>query len=372
MKGGRRQRHGGGGFPSAQAAADARADALHRHRRGALPDIASGRLTLGGWLPIWLEGRGDELRSTTLATYRHLIRKHIAPALGDLRLAEIRGSHLTAAYKQMAQRVSPSTVARIHAVVSGALKAARQEEIIGRNPAENAKLPRRTRLKVRPWSPAELGRFLEATRGERLLPLYVLAAFTGLRRGELCGLQWGDVDLEREVLVVRRQRVVVDYVVQTREEAKTAAGQRVVWLDRATVATLRAWRKRQAQERLALGEDYHQPGTWVFTDEAGYPPHPESVTTAFRRLGRRLGLPAMKLHGLRHYRAASLISVGESVEVVSKLMGHSSVTVTSQVYGSLFEQAGRAAGERAAALVSVPDPRHTPPHHGQLSMAHPV
>jgi integrase len=383
QRNGKRQRHGGGGHQTAREAADARADAIHRHKAGTLPDVDSARMTLAQWLPRWLADRTEagELRDTTAATYEQLTRTHLLPKLGHLRLADLRGTTITCAYRELlgeretARRkaeqansnrkirfgvpppLGPTTIARAHAVLSGCLRDAVKEGILPHNPATNAKLPKRERHKVRPWTPEALGLFLRSVKTHRLYPVFVLAAFTGLRRGELLGLQWPDVDLDGGRLTVARQRVVLTArgrnEVVVHDEAKTAAGQRAVWLDQATVDTLRRWRKQQNEERLALGPDYSDPGVWLFTWEDGTPYHPEYVTKTFARLARRHGLPPAKLHGLRHYRAASLISVGEEITVVSKLLGHASVAVTANIYGSLFEVAGRAAGEKAAALVSL-------------------
>lgn len=378
---GKRQRYSGSGHPSAKEAADARADTIHRHKAGKLPDVDSRRLTLADWLPRWLADRTEagELRDTTAATYQQLAWTHLLPKLGHLRLVDIRGTAITRAYRELiAERqaarrkaqqanqhrkvpfgipppLGPVTIARAHAVLSGCLRDAVKEGILPTNPAPNAKLPKRDRKKVRPWSPDELGRFLDATEEHRLYPLLVLAAFTGLRRGELLGLQWSDVDLERGQLTIARQRVVFTTrgrnEVVVHHDTKTAAGERTVWLDTATVDTLRRWRKQQNEERLALGPDYNDPGVWVFSWEDGNPVHPEYVTKTFARLARRHGLPPAKLHSLRHFRAWSLIGTGEELAVVSKLLGHASVKVTADLYGGVFEAKGREAGEKAAALV---------------------
>jgi integrase len=389
MRNGKRQRHGGGGYQTAREAADARAEAIHRHKAGTLPDVDSARMILAQWLPRWLADRTEagELRDTTAATYEQLTRTHLLPKLGHLRLADLRGTTITRAYRELlgereaARRkaeqanrnrkirfgvpppLGPTTIARAHAVLSGCLRDAVKEGFLPNNPATNAKLPKRERKKVRPWSPDELGRFLDATEQHRLYPLLVLAAFTGLRRGELCGLQWSDIDLERGQLTIARQRVVLTTrgrnEVVIHDEAKTAAGERAVWLDQATAETLRRWRKQQNEERLALGPDYSDPGVWLFTWEDGTPYHPEYVTKTFARLARRHGLPPAKLHSLRHFRAWSLIGTGEELAVVSKLLGHASVKVTADLYGGVFEAKGREAGEKAAALV--PRKRQTGP-----------
>jgi hypothetical protein len=242
---GRRQRHGKGGYLTAREAADARAEAIHRHKIGKLPDVDAARVTLEQWLPRWIDEReqAGELRDTTAATYRQLIEHKpdgllagqptILTKLGHMRLVDLRGTHLTQAYQAlMADRAAarakaeqanqrrkvrfgvppplgPVTIARLHAVVSGALKTAMKEDIMPTNPAANAKLPKRERTKCIPWPPEVLGAFLDAVADHRLYPVFVLAAFTGLRRGEIAGLQWADIDLDGAKLTVARQRVVL-------------------------------------------------------------------------------------------------------------------------------------------------------------------
>ncbi|HET9566471.1 MAG TPA: site-specific integrase, partial [Mycobacterium sp.] len=253
--------------------------------------------------------------------------------------------------------ISPASVARIHAVLSGALKSAVKAGMVSRNVAADAELPKAERRKVRPPTPEAYGEFLDAIVGDRLYPLVVLAGNSGLRRGELAGLRWSDIDLSAKArLVVARQRVSVGYQVSERT-AKTEAGQdRVVYLDVGTVDALRAWRKQQMTERLAWGPAYAI-GEYVFTREDGQPYHPDYLTKSFSRLARRVGFGATKLHTLRHYRAGALISTGADIAAVSKSMGHSSIMVTSDIYGSLFEKAGHEMSEAAAALV--PRRRHT-------------
>jgi integrase len=301
-----------------------------------------------------------ELADTTAATYEQMARTHLLPRLGDRRLSKLRGSDLSALYRELrAGGLSAATVARLHAVVSGCLRAAVKDELLLRNPASNAVLPRREQPRVEPWSPEQVGRFLDATQGHRLYPLFMAGAHTGLRRGELLGLQWRDVDLVGARLSVARQRVPLwspgGSGVVVHEGTKTKAGVRVVWLDLPTVGVLRRWKRQQLQERLALGEDYCDPGMWVFTREDGQPYLPEFVTRTFSRLARRHGLPPAKLHSLRHFRASALIAAGEEITVVAKLLGHSSVRVTADTYGHLLEVRGREATERAGRLV----PRQT-------------
>jgi integrase len=243
-------------------------------------------------------------------------------------------------------------VRRIHAVMSGSLRSAVKAGLINRNVAAQPEIPKAERVKVRPPTPQEVGRFLDRLEdaGERLYPLIVVAGMTGLRRGELCALKWTDIDLDSGRLVVVRQRRSIGYRVDE-HTPKTEAGEgRVIYLDAGTLDVLKQLRRTQATERLAFGEAY-QPLGYVFCREDGEPLHPDAVTKRFERLAQAAGLSSAKLHNLRHFRAAALISTGADIAAVSKAMGHSSIGITSDIYGSLFEKANREMSEKAAGLV---------------------
>lgn len=390
---GRRRQVAKGGFKSGREAQIAREEIAKKDRDGQLP--ADTKKTLGAWMDEWLTGKVSrrEIEDTTARGYADNIRNYIRPKLGHMKLRELRGLDLTRFYEEIQREraeaikaaqakneayaaeaeainakrraagkvrmvaakrcavprpLSPASVARIHACISGALGDA-VPDLIPRNVAADAKLPKVERKKVRPPTPEAYGAFLDLVEGERLYPLLVLAGFSGLRRGELCGLRWDNLDLKTGRLVVAQQRVSVGYQVRERD-TKTEAGQdRVVYLDAGTVDVLKAWRKTQMTERLAWGPAY-QDGGYMFTRENGAALHPDAVTKLVSRLARKAGLPAT-LHTLRHFRAAALISTGADIAAVSKAMGHANIAVTSDIYGSLFDKANRDMSEKAAGLV---------------------
>jgi integrase len=355
---------------------------IAKHRAGTLADV--GKVTLEEWLRKHYAAkaaRGD-MRPSYAATVDILLTRYVFPKLGRLRLGRLRGLDLTAAYAEIladraeeiaeAERrnerwrranpdssvlpypaprpLSPSTIARIHATISGGLAAAVKAGLVAVNVASAAELPKASTRKVRPWSPEMFAAFLAAIEGERLRPFFMLAGFSGLRRGELAGLLWEHIDIDAGRLVVVEQRISVGYEVVT-GRPKTDAGEgRTVWLAHVVVDTLRTWRRQQAAERLAAGPAWTDTGL-VFTDELGNGYHPEYYTKLFARLTRRHGLPPARLHSLRHLAASLLINSGLDIAAVSKLIGHSSIQVTSDVYGHMFDKAGREAAERAAALV---------------------
>ncbi|NLU77971.1 site-specific integrase [Micromonospora sp. HNM0581] len=186
---------------------------------------------------------------------------------------------------------------------------------------------------MKPWSPEQLGAWLDAIGGERLYPLFHLAAFTGMRRGELCGLSWDDVDLDAGLVTIAWQITDLNYrkaraaekqskPLPYRVRPKTVDGEdRTIDVDVATIAVLRAWRRQQVKERLALGRAYRDTDNLAFTREDGSPLDPQLAYTTFKRLTRRMGLPEVPLHHLRHGAASLHIEAGVDIAVISKRLG---------------------------------------------------
>lgn len=173
------------------------------------------------------------------------------------------------------------------------------------------------------WTSDQVRVFLEFVADHRLGPLFTLAAMTGMRRGELLGLDWDDIDFAEATVIVRRSRVAVGYTVST-GTPKSGEG-RLIDLDGRTVTVLRAWRKRQREERLAAGSGWI--GS-VFTDEFGHPLHPHAVFGYFERAVRDTGLPVLNFHGLRHSHATVLLRAGVPVRVVAERLGHADPAMT--------------------------------------------
>lgn len=157
----------------------------------------------------------------------------------------------------------------------------------------------------------------------------------GMRRGELCGLRWRDVDLLLGVVTIARTRVVADTVLES--VPKTRAGERKLALDDDTLAAIQAWRRNQAEERLRMGSGWRDHGL-VFVDEAGEPPHPETISRWWREAVARAGVPAIRLHDARHTAATVMLRAGVPVKVVSQRLGHADVAVTMRVYQHVTAQ----------------------------------
>jgi len=195
------------------------------------------------------------------------------------------------------------------------------------------------------WSREHCGAFLDSIQAERLYVLFELAAYTGLRRSELAGLDWADVDLATRRVHVRQAQV--DDVL---DDTKSEDSERIITLDKARAESLRAWRKTQLAERLAWGAEWTDSGR-VFTREDGTPLRPAWISVRFDTLAARGGLPPITLHGLRHGAATMLLAAGQPPKVVSEILGHSTVAFTMDVYTEVAEELAESAAEALAAYV---------------------
>jgi integrase len=327
--------------------------------------VAPAKDTIKEYLTKWLAGLpATGLRSSTVDGYRRNC-DYVIPVLGGRRLDTLTPPDLNALYASLlvsGRRQKPygplskRSVRYVHVVIHKALSDAVEAGILARNVAEKASPPsaKSTRApEMAWWTPAELRIFLALTADEPLGPVFRLAAMTGMRRGEVCGLRWCDVDLDKARIEVRQQLLVVRGApnggLVFSERTKTDHGRRRIDLDPATVAVLKTQWKRQAEHKLALGTGWSS--DLVFTEPDGRPLDPESVAKVFARRVARSGLPRIRFHDLRHTHVAHLIAAGEQPLLVARRLGHASAAFTQDRYGHLFEDAGSQAASAVAAMV---------------------
>jgi integrase len=355
---GKRRQFRKAGFATKREAQSALAELRASLDRGTY--IQPSKLTLGEYAEKWLARRqvtGNGLKATTAANYRRYVEADIVPSqLGGMRLTDIKrhGINQFAADLTEAGR-GAVTVRRILARLTTILNSAVKDELISSNPALGADKPVFGDGPVNVWEPDTVRIFLQRSAQHRLGPLFEIAILTGLRRGEITGLRWSDVDLIARTITVRRNRVTVDGRI-TEQTTKTRAGLRTVPLSGAAVAALLAWQLRQAQEAETAADAWQNPDGYVFTNELGQPLDPALVTRTFQRLRRGNGheaeLPPLSFHGLRHCAASLMLASGADIAVVSKLMGHASISITSDVYGHLVGTIAQQAVDGAANLIA--------------------
>jgi integrase len=297
------------------------------------------------------------------------MRKINTPAAdGDLSdlLRRLLAARATRDGKRISTRpLTDARIRRILAVASSALGSL-VPHTLPFNPAANVKAGKARRRKpllwtaarvdrwrdtgeipapVMVWSREHCGAFLDSIQTERLYVLFELAAYTGLRRSELAGLDWADVDLATRRVHVRQAQV--DDVL---DDTKSEDSERIITLDKDRAESLRTWRKTQLAERLAWGAEWTDSGR-VFTREDGTPLRPAWISVRFDTLAGRAGLPPITLHGLRHGAATMLLAAGQPPKVVSEILGHSTVAFTMDVYTEVAEELAESAAEALAAYV---------------------
>ena len=229
--------------------------------------------------------------------------------------------------------LSPTTVRYCHRLLRRAMQDALRWELIDRNPCDAVIAPCRADTEMKIWSREEAKQFLAYVEGDRLAAMWRLFLATGMRRGEVAGLRWIDVDPEAGRVAVRHTRVLV-YDRATVSEPKTRRSRRVVALDSGTVQAVTLHRQRQDDESDYAGEVWTETG-YVFVREDGEPLDPDRISHLFRLTADAAGVPRIRLHDLRHTAAALALATGMHPKVMSDRLGHSSIAITLDVYGHL-------------------------------------
>lgn len=354
---GRRRQKWHGGFRTRKEAEIARAKLVDDLHTGSyvMPD----RLSFNDWVKdSWLPMTEMRVKPSTFHSYRRNLEIHVLPAIGSRPLQQVTPLMLNALYSKLQSEgsgngvLSAKTVRYIHTTIHKALEDAVDAGVLAKNVAERAKPPRPSRRatgKVGSWECHELAQFLESLKGERLAAVWRLAAMTGMRRGEVLGLRWCDVDLDAARLSVRQAVVAVAYsVIESTPKSHNA---RVIDLDRETVDTLRAYRQQQLAEQAEWSGAYEHHDL-VAARENGTPIHPHSFSQTFERLVRRAGVRKIRLHDLRHTHATLALKAGVPVKVVSERLGHESPAFTLKQYAHVIPGMQAAAAALVADLIS--------------------
>jgi integrase len=301
--------------------------------------------TFGQLLDQWLEECDRlDLSPTTMRTYRAQIKQTICPRLGRVPLSGLTAKHLDELYGAMkAAGKSTKTIRNHHAIISAALHQAARWGWVRTNVAEMAKPPRVPRSQVHAPSVEVVRQVIEtaADRDPRLAPLLMLAALTGMRRGELCALRWTDIDLELGIVRVSRSVVVVPGGLAEKTTKSDRA--RKVARDPIGIALLTEYRAEAEGWAEAAGaklpKDAFVSSPFV---EATTPFRPDNVTSFFIRVRDAVGAPDVRLHDLRHFTATQLIGAGVDVKTVAERLGHSDPSLTLRVYSHVIEERDRA------------------------------
>jgi integrase len=348
---------GADGFKTRKEAEHAFAELRDEVRRGVYTEPS--KLSLSRYLEDeWLPSIRASVRPTTLRNYQGLYDAYVKPSFGRTQLVNVTPARLNSYYAELLASgrhvgtggLSPKTVRNLHSMLHKALGDAVRWGHLARNPVSLAEPPKPDTPQMKVWSPEQLRAFVEFTRRDRLAAAWLLLVTTGMRRGEVLGLGWDNVDLVNARVAVVRSLSVVDYHDVRFIQPKTAKGRRSVALDPTTVAALQAHRKRQFEERLQWGEVWNDTGL-VFTRENGTAIHPERLTSWFEQLARDANLPKIRLHDLRHSYATAALTAGVPAKVVSERLGHASVMITLDTYSHILPSMQEDAASTVAKLI---------------------
>ena len=289
--------------------------------------------TVERFLAHWLDIRRHNTKPQTWLRYEIAIRVHLLPALGRIKLSRLTAQQveqLLAA--KLDSDLSPTSVVLIHTVLRTALNHALRQGLVARNVATLVRAPRPAKTEMQVLSAEQVQALFQAAKGDRLEALYVLAVATGMRSSELLGLQWEDLHLDDAWLQVQHQIGFTKGSGWYLDTPKTKGSRRRIDLPPMAVEALRTHRTRQLEERLMMGPAWEEHG-FVFPNEIGEPIRGTALlANRFRPLLKRAGLPAIRLHDLRHTAATMLLEANTPTKVVAEMLGHANVGITSDRY----------------------------------------
>ena len=349
----------GHGYPNKKAAREALRRAMRDKEEGRSATVAG---TLEEYLTTWLDTftRSGAVKRSTAVTYSDHITRHIIPRLGSITLSKLSPNDIAKFYADLLSEgetrhksgrgLSPKTVRNIAQTLKKALRDGVKFGNIARNVAEGVDLPRYEKPELQAWTNDQLQHFIAhaSKEGDYLLPIWYLLGTAPLRRGEVCGLRWQDVDLVESQVHIRQTRLVV-HGVTIGDTPKSKTSRRSVAIGSAAVIALAHLRNAQEAAAEKLGS---WPSDLVLTDLDGQAIDPEALTRRFYSATKRAGLPQIRLHSMRHTWASWALSEGESIHVVAGFLGHSDPGFTLRTYAPFMPNQARDTADRLSSKLS--------------------
>ena len=354
--------------PTRNSVADKLNEALAKTKNGTYKEPA--KILVREWLDTWLNDyMKNSIRVTTFENYEVQVRLHLKPAIGHVRLSQLTTAHLQKLYNEKLTGdradhkqggLSAKSVRIIHGVIYGALEQAKKEGMIIINPADSVKLPRLEKPEIKFFDSDQVTVFLAAAKESHYFTAYYLELATGLRRGELLGLRWKDVDLNARTISVNQG------LVRTKQglvfhPPKTKQGKRTISIPVDVAGVLKFHEKRQNNFREEAGSAWQKQLTFlslmpedndlVFTNEIGKPIEPRALTRHFERLLERAGLPNICFHDLRHTFATLCLQQGVDMRTTSENLGHYDPGFTLSVYAGATTKMKQEATDKIGALL---------------------
>ena len=312
-----------------------------------------GTFTVGQWMDVWYENYATvKVRASSHKTYRGYINNHIKPNIGDILINELTTLDLQRFYKKLLtsgrldrieskkqpKGLTPKTVRNINQMISSAFELAKSQKLVLANPTEGCALPRVKYGEMKTLTADQLNAFLQEARNSGVFEMYYIELATGLRRGELLGLKWKDINLKNGTIQVHRQICRIEGIV-TEAPLKTKNAYRTVVIGEDAIDILKQQKKKTADE-------------YVFPSPTGGPLSPDSVLNMLHRVLERAGLPKVRFHDLRHTFATLAIQNGVDIKTVSGMLGHFSAGFTLDTYAHVTTPALKEAANTMGNVLS--------------------
>jgi integrase len=314
--------------------------ALYEQQKGML--VTGPQQKVGQFLVHWLENvHKQSIRARTYERYEEIIRLHLVPAIGHHQLQKLSAQHLQSFYtNKIEEGLSTTTVISFHNVLHKALQTAVRWNLIAQNICDLVSPPRRKRFEIQPLSLEQAQQLLQAARGHHSEALFVLALATGMRRGELLGLKWQDINLQTGQLQVRRILTRVPSKLPGKgfveAEPKTEKGRRNITIPPFVIEALKQHRIKQLEAKLKAGTAW-QEHDYVFCTSIGTHLNPtRDVLDQLKQLLAKADLPDIRFHDLRHSSATILLSMDVHPKIVQEILGHSQISMTMDTYSHVL------------------------------------
>jgi integrase len=321
-----------GGFKTKREAEQACAELITQITKGDY--LEPSKKTVHEAMKVWLETiLRSTIRISTFDNYSKAIEKRIIPALGNLKLKDVRVDHIQSFYSSLVKEgLSPEYIRYLHSIINSFFTHQVRIQNITKNIVELAVPPRIGRKEQKTWSIEEAVRFLEVAKrdNQSYYIVYLLALYTGLRRGEILSLRWKDCDLRQGKISVCQTLYYSNQQFHFLEP-KTSRSNRLVSIPETVVEVLIAHRLEQEKHKNELGSVYENYDL-IAANEIGRPINPRSLTGHFRRVIQKANVPLIRFHDTRHSHATILLKLGEHVKIVSERLGHSNAAMTMNVY----------------------------------------
>ena len=318
--------------------------------------IEDNNITVSDWLQKWLEVYiVPTVSPTTLVGYKGMIRRYIDPLIGHLQIQEMNALAVQIWVNKL--KVSPSsgepltagTIKHTYHVLRGAMDKAVQAGLIHRSPCTGIQLPKGEKKKPVIYDETQIQQLLDFARGTEMELIIDLELCMGMRRGELLGLQWRDVNWDKNQIHIIRSRVAVDGK-SVVKQPKTESGIRTLDVPEILMKKLKAYKVKCMEQKIRVGRRLLEED-FIIVHPDGKPIYPEYVSQMFTKLQKRANLPKCRFHDLRHLCASIMVKQGVEVKVAQERLGHKDITTTMNIYAHVLPGSAREAAEKIGQLV---------------------